>query len=726
MRPVPTRALLFGVAFIAVLLVLPLSGQQPQKGQKQPTPTFRVRIEYVEVDAVVRAKDGRFIADLKKDDFEVFEDGKRQDIANFELVNVPVEPRPAVSLVTRREIEPDVVSNAQPPGRVYLIVLDDLHVNPMRTQRARKIARDFIQQNLAPNDVATVITTSGNRDAIQDFTTNKRLLLQAVDRFVGRKVMSPGAAEISTTLAPGVDPTTTGGIPDPGARERIFNARSTLEALSYIATFAGTVRNRRKAMVLIGEGIDYNLGRTAVGGPVAPTDPEALPVEGFVDEGNAPRLLRDSLRSFVDAANRANVTLYALDPSVFTQGGDDLIDVASGPPGNSFTDKNDAEVSRFGKLRDDVEAAQDNLRTLATETGGFAATGSPKSIEGAFDRIRNETSHYYILGYYPTNDKNDGKFRKIEVRVKRPGVEVVARKGYVAPREKAARAAVIETKEGTSAPLREALAAGLSTVGLPINVVAVPFRGAGANGSVLVMLQTPPGAVKFVEKNGKIEGNLEVGFVAVDHQGKTRGGEHLDLTMPLKPETAAVVNQAGLLVQSRVTLPPGRYVMRVGARDANSERVGAVHCDVEVPDYSKLPLSMSGLVIASAEAVVADPRPDPELGKLLADPPSVIREFRQTDQLSVLAEIYGTNLSTPHDMDIIVTVTDEDGREAYRHEDKRSTAELQGMQGGFGYLLKVPLAGMTPGAYLLRVEARSRLDVNNPVARETSFRVIGK
>jgi VWFA-related protein len=729
MRSVPTRALLFGVAFIAVLLVWPLSGQQPQKGQKQPTPTFRVRIEYVEVDAVVHAKDGRFIADLKKDDFEVLEDGKPQQITNLALVDVPVEPRPATTLVTGRPVEPDVYSNNVEPGRLYLIVIDDLHVHPARTAAARRIARMFIEQNIAPNDLAAVVVTSGNRRMAQDFTNNRRLLLNAVDKVVGRKVISPGLASLSVMGAPDE------GASDTADPQRLFNARTTLDTLASLATFAGTIHNHRKTIVLVGEGPDYDLGASEIRVNYAP-----LPSPGQVDESGghlgpvnpkAPkgttlvrRELRDRLRSFIDAANRGNVTLYAFDPAVYTLGGDDLVDIASGLPGD-YDATSGLEITKSAKLQDDLMAAQDNLRTMSSETGGFAVTAS-RSFASAFERIRSDNSHYYILGYYPTNDKRDGKFRKIDVKVKRPGVTVLARRGYMAPKNEKAEAAVVETKEGTSAALREALLSALPTPGLPISVTAAPFRGSQENASVLVMLQTPPGAVKFVEKNGRIEGNLELSFVAIDDQGKTRGGEHLDLTMPLKPETHAAVERAGLLVQSRVALPPGRYVLRVGARDGTSERVGAIHCDLEVPDYAKLPLSMSGLIIASAEAVVADPRPDPELSKLLADPPSVIREFRETDQLSVLAEIYGTNLSTPRDMDIIVTVTDEDGREAYRHEDKRSTAELQGMQGGFGYLLKVPLAGMTPGSYLLRVEARSRPDVNNPVARETSFRVIGK
>ena len=196
--------------------------------------------------------------------------------------------------------------------------------------------------------------------------------------------------------------------------------------------------------------------------------------------------------------------------------------------------------------------------------------------------------------------------------------------------------------------------------------------------------------------------------------------------MPLKRDMQAVVNRTGLLVQSRVSLPPGRYVLRVGARDTSNDRTGSIHCDVEVPDYAKTPLSMSGLVVSSEQTMLANPRPDKTLTTMLPGSPSVLRNFSQSDSIGVLAEIYDTKLATPHDIDIVTTVVGEDGQERYRHEDHRTGTELKGAEGGFGYLLKVPLASMPPGSYLLRVEARSRLDTDNPVARETTLRVIGK
>ncbi|MCX6539067.1 MAG: VWA domain-containing protein [Acidobacteria bacterium] len=731
MRPYSKPLLV--VAFVVAPLLLSLHGDQAPKGQQgqkeQSRATFRSRVDYIQVDATVYDNAGQFVPDLTKDDFEVFEDGKKQNIDRIEVVNVPVEPRSLPALVSGHQLEPDVYTNEVPPGRLYLIVMDDLHVHPARSLAARRIARMFIEQNMAPNDVAALVVTSGNRRAAQEFTNNRRLLLEAVEKFQGRKIISPGLASLSTMGAPDE------ASADAADPQRMYNARTWLDTLASLSTFAGTIPSRRKSIVMIGEGPDLDIAANDILPMYAPLNNRLSQGETGVDpmKAEAPKgfplargELRDKLRDFIDAANRANVTLYAFDPSMYTQGGDDMVDIASANPGD-YDAKTGIEIVRSSKVLDGIQAAQDNLRTVSTATGGFAVIS--RSFANAFERIRADNSRYYILGYYPTNDKRDGKYRKIDVRVRRAGLKVTARRGYVMPKADKQEAPVVETSEGTSLPLREALLSALPVAGLPIAVTAAPFNTAPGRASVLLMLQTPPGSVKFVDEGGRFNGKLEVSFVAVDELGKTTGGEHVNLAMPLKPDLYKMVNEVGLLVESRVSLPPGRYSLRVAARDENAGSIGSVHCDLEVPDYAKLPLSMSGVVIASAESMAANPRPDPERRRMLPDTPSVLRRFRQSDQLSVLTEVYDSKIATPHGLDIIATVINEQGQVVFRHEDTRSTREIQaaaGTTGGFGYVVKVPLAAIAPGSYVLAIEVRSRLDADKPVRHETAFTVVGR
>src|SRR6185503_21186718 len=169
------------------------AGQAAQPTPPQTTPTFKVQVDYVEVDVLVTDQQGRFVPDLAKEDFRVFEDGKPQSVSTFSLVNIPVE-RADRPLFAAQPIEPDVESNERPfDGRVYVMVLDDLHTNFQRSQRVKAAARQFIERYLGANDLMAVVHTAGPSDGGQEFTSNKRLLLAAVDKTQGRKLKSATA-----------------------------------------------------------------------------------------------------------------------------------------------------------------------------------------------------------------------------------------------------------------------------------------------------------------------------------------------------------------------------------------------------------------------------------------------------------------------------------------------------------------------------------------------------
>ena len=149
-----------------------------------------MQVDYVDVDVLVTDESGRFVRDLTRDDFEVFEDGRLQTISDFTVVDIPVE-RADRPLFAASPIEPDVRSNERPfDGRVYVMILDDLHVDATRTQLFKNAARQFIDRNLGANDLMAIVHTGGRSDAAQEFTSNKRLLRAAVDKFIGRKLPS--------------------------------------------------------------------------------------------------------------------------------------------------------------------------------------------------------------------------------------------------------------------------------------------------------------------------------------------------------------------------------------------------------------------------------------------------------------------------------------------------------------------------------------------------------
>src|SRR5687768_1894383 len=227
---------------------------QPPEPAQQPGLTFRAEVNYVEVDARVLDAQGKFVTGLSQGDFQVLEDGKPQKITIFSLVNLPIE-RPARPLFASKPIEPDVQTNISAnSGRVYLIVLDDTHTHALRSARVKAAARQFIERHMGINDVAAIVHTSGRADASQEFTNNPRLLLNAVDKFMGRKLRSSLLGRLEEEQRTRDTRQQGERINDPEAAERGYHARNTLESLKNFADVMAGVRGRRKALVYFSEG----------------------------------------------------------------------------------------------------------------------------------------------------------------------------------------------------------------------------------------------------------------------------------------------------------------------------------------------------------------------------------------------------------------------------------------------------------------------------------------
>jgi VWFA-related protein len=668
------------------------TAQQPDR--QGPPVTFKVDVSYVEMDAVAVDSGGTFVRDLKKEDFQVLEDGKPQAITAFGLVDIPLA-RIEAPLFMKRAIEPDVQTNEEGyDGRIYVLVLDDLHTAFERTPRVKAAARRFVEQTLSDNDVAAVLFTGGGNGG-QDFTKNRRLLLNAIDRFMGRKLRSATLNRIDQYNRT-AGQTTSNSIKDPEEQERAFNARTALDHLRRVSDYLGGIHGRRKALVFISEGIDYDI-----------TDP--------INNTEASTLI-DGVRDLIAAATRANVNVYSLDPRGLTDMGSEMMDMQNivEDPSMGLTPE-----AMLAELR----LSQDSLRTVSEQTGGFAAVNA-NDLRAAFDRIRSENSSYYVIGYYPTAERRDGKFHAVQVKTTRPGVVIHTRKGYLAPKGRAAAAKPVEATPGTSAELHEALDSPLPVSGIPLDATVACLKGNPPNAAVVVTVQVPTGALRFPAQD-TAEDHLEMVVLAVDHDGKIRDGQRQEITIPAKAEAHTMLTRVGLRMITRLKLPPGRYQVRAALHDSLSRTIGSVYSDVEVPDFGKEPFSMSGLFLTSARtAIIATPKPDEELKTMMPAPPPTFREFSNGDELSVLAEVYDNLGSAPHAVDIRTTVQGDDGRVLFKHEEQRSNSEIGGARGGYGYTARIPLKDLAPGLYLLRVEAHSHLGRELTVSRETQIRVL--
>jgi hypothetical protein len=214
-------------------------------------------------------------------------------------------------------------------------------------------------------------------------------------------------------------------------------------------------------------------------------------------------------------------------------------------------------------------------------------------------------------------------------------------------------------------------------------------------------------------------------YLAIDQNGKVKGGNTDAMTMPtLKPETKARIEQTGLRMLNRLDLPPGKYQLRVAAHDANGGNVGSVQYDLNVPDFQKAPFSMSGLALTSGlSSALPTVRPDEQLKQVLPGAPTSLRKFAQNDEVVVFAEVYDNEGSKPHKVDIVATVTTDEGRVLFKTDETRDSTDLGGARGGYGYTTKIPMKELAPGLYVLKVEAKSRLGNTPPVARELRIEV---
>jgi VWFA-related protein len=639
------------------------------------------------------------VPDLGREDFQVFEDGKPQKIAAFSMVNIPLE-RAERPLFASKPIDRDVRTNLEgADGRIYVIVLDDLHTAPLRSQRIKAAAKMFIERYVGANDLAAVVQTSGRSDAGQEFTTSQIRLLRAVDKFMGRKLNSATRNLIDDVQMRAGTPMASDPARDLDDKERGYNARNTLDSIRNLSNYLGNIRGRRKAVVLFGEGIDYNIN------------------ELFNDAFTESQTVIDATRDMIAAATRANVAIYAVDPRGLGAEFDSLAEIQSFPDDTSLGLNSSA-------IFNEVRLSQDSLRVMGDETGGFAVVNK-NDFKDAFQRIVDDNSSYYVMGFYSSNDRRDGRFRKLEVKLPgSPGYVVRARKGYVAPRGKAPepRAA---TKDGASPELRDAMDSPLPLTGLPMAISAVVFKGPAAKGSVVISTFIHGGTLPFVEDAGAMKNDLEVIAVATDDKGKTYATGRNTVNLAMKPDTARRVSATGFRMITSLDLAPGRYSLRVGARESNTKKAGSVNFDLEVPDFLKEPLTMSDIALTSALSGVAPTvRPKDPLEKLLPGPLTSYREFTQADEVALFTEIYD-NVKEAHKTEITATVKAEGGTQVFQTREERDSADLKGSAGGYGFETRIPLKQFAPGLYVLRVEGMARVGDRPTTAREIVFRVGG-
>jgi VWFA-related protein len=565
------RVMLFGIVLPALLVA-----QQPE----QTLPRFRAGANLVRVDAYVSTGDVA-LTDLKAEDFTVYEDDKPQQIENFELV-VPRRPNPQSERANPTNVR-DMEEELRDAARVFTLYFDTLRVSLPGSYRAQKPIVDMLDRVIGPDDLVGVMTPEISPSSITYSRRTSSIEKMITDTWHWGKrdsVMTASPAEDALRSCYG----------DRLAMPLIMRMREqdTLEALEGLVNHLDVLRPERKFVLVFTEGWplyrpDPNLlgqlpGASLpdplgtdprTGGLRKPNSPDPTTGNASMEMCNreATRLVYSDhefeFRELLQRANRANVSFYPIDARGLVAF-DTPIEWGVPPSVDA------AWLShRFNGLRD-----------MASQTDGYAILNT-NDVAGALRKVFSDIGSYYLLSYYSTNQKLDGRFRRIRVEVKRPDAEVRARPGYLAPTEAEARAAGMSatragTKPGPPPTVTRALDALAPTRGnLPVRVQAV-----GGRGTIRSVVEID--AVTFKQPEWVSGGTLRLTFEPERSTGASTAAQSQTLTVAVEPGQRSIV-----IPGSERPLAAGRYSVRAELTPRNGR------IPIQVTTFTTVPAESS-------------------------------------------------------------------------------------------------------------------------------------
>jgi VWFA-related protein len=672
---------------------------------QDPAPRFRSGVDVVEVAVLARDSAGKPVTDLTREEIMVLEDGVRQPLVAFERVALPARPA-ALPPPRLAPVAQDVASNESiVPSRVFVLVLDSNHVAATRVRVVRASARQFIENHVGPDDYVAVFSPGGIASATQDFTTDKARLLAAVDQFTGMKMVS-AIIEVDREQA-AAERGARGAVPmhggkDPSDSERSGRALALSGTLEALAAHLERIPGRRKSLLLFSEGVDYN----------------TADVLGQVQR-NASDVMRSMSRA-IGALMRTNVAVYAIDPRGGNLADADLLET----PLISQAGMANALAGR--SLSEEQADSIRTLHSLSDSTGGFAAVNR-NDFAGAFDRIIDESSSYYVVGYTPQRPAKPGELRRIEVKVSRPGVKVSARNGYTGKAEPARRVGAAPEAEpgfalpsargrgrapepinvpappaattGLSSPLQALLASPLPQPGLPIRVQTVALGGDGRKTDVRLVVEVLGRALQFEERGGRFNERLDLALLTVNDGGRASNGTSIGMDLQLTPEDLVRVRSTGVRWLSSLELPPGRHQLRVAGRANRTGISGMITHDVVVPEGRRRGVDLSGVTITSVPSALMITKGKAWLERVLPTPPTAARTFVSGDQIVAAVEVYRAEKGAS-DATLIARIDKADGSPSELNERRAVQASgPRSEQVGF----PISTAKLPAGRYVLRI-----------------------
>jgi len=608
------------VGLLAILVIglsfLPLRAQDQQDQQNQSF-TLTVNSDLVLTNVVVRdKKTGQIVKGLTQKDFTITENGKQQQITSFDFESVDEAAALNEATISGKAgntillgKSPVITGDALRDHRLVVLFFDISSMQPEDVERAQDAARNYINKQMQAADVVSVVSLDSSLSLDQDFTQNKQLLLNAVNSYSGDQTQGFAPGATSTTNQ--VEDTTAYT-----ADESEYNDINTDRELFAIASIAKSLNyiNQKKALLYFSGGISR---------------------DGIENQA--------SLHAAINSAVRSNMSIYSVDARGL-QAISPLGDASTGSiRGNS--------AYNGGALQNNLDAnfnSQEVMASLSSDTGGKAFFDS-NDFAPAFQRMQQDMSAYYVIGFRSSDTRRDGSYRRLTIKINRSDLKLEYRPGYYAPADYKH-----SNKEDRERQLEDELATDLPATDVSVYLQALYFRLDDFHYSVPISILVPGSQIPFVKGGDRDKATLDVIGEVKDSAGRIIGNARD--TVKLAIDQSQQVRQRNIQYSTSFTLPAGKFHLKFVVRENETGRMGSFETDINVPDLRKAPVKLSSVVLASQKIPAAKRSGNPLDNPLIHDGQEVVPNlphvFRQNQHLYFLYEIYNPAKAT-------ATVTDQ-------------------------------------------------------------------
>ncbi len=596
---------------LVALLASPLPAQQSASnstGSSNPDTGYVLRAEsdLVLTNIVVRdAKTGDIVTGLKQSDFTILEDGKPQQIVSFDFESVDMAKplnEATISGLASSATGKTATGGVRPEDlkdhRLIVFFFDLTSMQPEDIDRSVDAAREFLTHKMQPADLVALVSLDTALKVDQDFTSDKDKLAAEIGMYNGTEggAFAQGANANSNQVEDA-----SGYTPDESEYNDI-NTDRELYALRAISKSLERI-NQKKSLLYFSGGLTR---------------------DGIENQA--------SLRAAINAAVRANLAIYSLDTRGL-QAVSPLGDASTGSLRGTGAYNGAAIQNNFNANF----ASQETMTTLSADTGGKAFLDN-NDFSPAFAQIQRDSSAYYVLGFNSTNRARDGRFRKLQVKVNRPGVKLEYRPGYYAPAD-----FKHSGKEDRERELEDELASDLPATDVALYLDAYYFRLDENRFYVPVSLIVPGSQIPFVKGGDKDKATLDVIGEVTDAAKHPIG--NVRETVKLAVSEQEQVRQRNIQYSTSFNLPPGKYHLKFVVRENETGHMGSFETDIVLPDMRKSPLKLSSILLASQRVATKAANPLVHDGEQYV--PNISHVFREGQHLYLLYEVYNPTKVKP-------------------------------------------------------------------------------